>query len=139
MNKKALVVFLIILAFIFLQSMLPGDLSSQESSWIGENIINPVLHFLHLSDMNAFYVRKLAHITEFFFLGLAAGVVWRGKWTKSLYTGFTAAFLDESLQLLSADRGAMIADVWIDMIGVSLAVSIVHLIYRLIWRYRTGR
>ena len=54
--------------------------------------------------------------------------------TKGFFTGFAAAFLDESIQLFS-DRGAEIRDVWIDLIGVASGV----LIGFLIWRWYTIR
>lgn len=130
MNKKVLLIFIAILAFIFGQSLLPGSASSAESSWIGDNILNPLCDLLHLQHLTPTHVRKLAHIAEFFALGAAAALLWRGKWAYGLFTGFTAAFLDESVQLFAAERGAMITDVWIDMVGVFLSVTIVHLIYK---------
>lgn len=45
------------------------------------------------------------------------------KPVRSFYFGFTLAFLDESLQVITG-RGALVTDIWIDLIGVVLGMGI---------------
>lgn len=77
-------------------------------------------------------LRKLAHAIEFALLGGLCGLAlaqtdWNARHALTLLGfGMLAAFLDESLQLLSG-RGAAILDVWIDtagfMAGLAMALA----------------
>ncbi|MBQ5986808.1 MAG: VanZ family protein [Clostridia bacterium] len=104
------------LLFIWGQSLLPRELSAEESGWFTTHIINPLLGLFGLSVKGAL-VRKLAHVTEYTILSILLTVLFRGNVKRVLPLGFAAAFLDESIQILSK-RGAMIQDVWIDLLGV---------------------
>ena len=104
------------LLFIWGQSLLPQSLSAEESGWFTTHIINPLLGLFGLSVKGAL-VRKLAHVTEYTILSILLTVLFRGNVKRVLPLGFAAAFLDESIQILSK-RGAMIQDVWIDLLGV---------------------
>lgn len=125
----------LVLIFIFAQSLLPQNVSAEESGWITEKIINPFLNLFGLRSMMHGTVRKLVHIAEFAILSVLLVFCFRGKPIKGAGAGFTAAFLDESIQLLS-DRGALISDVWIDLIGVALGSLLGFLVYRAIIRRR---
>lgn len=101
--------------------MIPESKSAHESLWVSENIINPIFSWFGLTaDKNI--VRKIAHAVEFFILALIISLWWK-KPIKSFYAGFTLAFLDESVQLITG-RGALISDVWIDLIGVIIGTFI---------------
>lgn len=104
------------LLFIWGQSLLPRELSAEESGWFTTHIINPLLGLFGLSVKGAL-VRKLAHVTEYTMLSILLTLLFRGNVKRVLSLGFAAAFLDESIQILSK-RGAMIQDVWIDLLGV---------------------
>ncbi len=131
MKKTWIVVLgILILLFIWLQSVAPVAQSAKESRWLTENVINPILHRVGLDAVEDRVVRKMAHITEFFLLSVVVAQLWGGNVLRTVYTGFTVAFLDESIQLLSR-RGALIADVWIDMIGVTLGT----LVGCLLWEF----
>ncbi len=75
-------------------------------------------------------LRKLAHVAEYALLGMLAGLAlaqtdWGARQAfKLLLAGMLAAFLDESLQLLSG-RGASILDVWIDTLGVMAGLAVI--------------
>ncbi|MBR2528358.1 MAG: VanZ family protein [Blautia sp.] len=80
-----------------------------------------------------YYVRKAAHITEFFLLAVAVsfplyvyGI--RGIWLILLALFICAAYagLDEYHQSFSYGRGATIVDVGIDCIGILLGVLLVQ-------------
>lgn len=110
-----------VLVFIFVQSMLPQSVSANESNWLTEKILNPFLRLFGLGPLTDHTVRKIAHMTEFAVLSALLLQCFRGRFLKSFCSGFAAAFLDESIQLLSG-RGASIADVWIDLLGVAIGV-----------------
>jgi VanZ family protein len=121
----------LMLAFIFGQSLLPQDVSAEESGWILNNILNPVLNALGLGSLSHQTARKLAHVAEFTALSALLVFCFRGSFAKAFSGGFVTAFLDESLQLLTA-RGAQLQDVWIDLIGVLSGVLIGLLVRRLL-------
>lgn len=120
----------LMLVFIFGQSLLPQSVSAEESGWLTENVLNPVLDLLGIGPLTHHMVRKIAHITEFAILSMLLTLCFRGQIVKSAGVGFAAAFLDESIQLLSG-RGASITDVWIDLIGVAIGSVLGLLIVQL--------
>ena len=125
-----LIVTGLMLAFIFGQSLLPQSVSAEESGWLTENVLNPVLDLLGIGPLTHHMVRKIAHVTEFAILSMLLTLCFRGQIVKSAGVGFAAAFLDESIQLLSG-RGASITDVWIDLIGVAIGSVLGLLIVQL--------
>ncbi len=81
----------------------------------------------------AFFIRKGAHLAEFALLGVlwcACGKVYRRRWIWLL--GLPTGAIDECLQLLS-HRGALVADVVIDVAGYLIGCGLVALI-ALLWR-----
>lgn len=60
---------------------------------------------------------------------------WKKKPVIVFLCGFIAAFIDESIQLLSG-RGAMIQDVWIDLTGVAAGFLLCRLILKIIGNCR---
>ena len=138
MKRKLLIVIVaIIVAAIWIQSILPSEISSQESGWFTEHIFRPVAEWLGINPISKLAVRKLAHMAEFFVLGLLATVLWKQKVIYSVQMCFLVAFLDESIQLLSK-RGSEVLDVWIDLcgaiIGIGLSAMIVFIRKRKIRR-----
>lgn len=119
--------------WIWGQSLLPESASAEESGWVMTHLVNPVAEFLFGSKLSHNTVRKLAHVAEFTALGLLLYPVARLIKPKfslliALGAGFLTAFLDETLQIVSS-RGPMIADVWIDLIGVALGTGLCFLGY----------
>ena len=123
------IVTALVLVFIFGQSILPEDLSAEESGWFRTHIMEPLFGFVGLPTPSHQLVRKMAHVFEFAVLSALLMFCFRGKLLRCAFTAFTAAFLDESLQLLTA-RGAQIQDVWVDLIGVALGTLIGFLLYK---------
>ena len=117
------------LLFIWGQSLLPQSLSAEESGWFTTHIINPLLGLFGLSADNGL-VRKLAHVSEYAALSFLLALLFRGSVKRLFPLGFSAAFLDESIQILS-NRGAMIQDVWIDLLGVLLGYIVTAVPMRL--------
>lgn len=130
-----LTITLLMLAFIFLQSVLPTAVSADESGWLTERVLNPLLKWVGLEPLSQRVVRKAAHILEFAVLSVLLTLCFLGNPVKSFGAGFAAAFLDESIQLLSG-RGASLTDVWIDLIGVTLGTLLGVLIRKAVITHR---
>ena len=130
---------LLMLSFIWGNSLLPGSESSEVSSRVmllvkkllGETI-----------PVGEFVIRKLAHFTEFACLGLL--LTWFFKllgqngihgFTMPMLFGGIAALTDETLQMLTPARGPSLVDVWIDVSGVVVGILFLHLICGL-WQER---
>ena len=128
MSKKRtrLCVTLIILnlCFIWGNSMLPGEVSGALSDWLGQ------LLGLGQGDpsQGTGLLRKLAHFSEFACLGFL--LCWlaylKGErgfhiFALALLGGLLAACIDESIQMLTPERGPGLVDVWIDTSGAALA------------------
>lgn len=144
MKKKAfaIVYIILVLCFIWGQSLLPRTESAQESSFVMEEVVHPVEERLFgepLSTENQ--VRKAAHVFEYTMLsiGLAAffqiRVRERGDQTANwpfsvLSAGILTALIDETIQIFS-DRGSLVSDVWVDGIGIVLGILIVWIFVRI--------
>ena len=107
-------------AFIWGNSLMPGDMSSLESNFIFE--------FLRSlpggSLITEHFVRKAAHFTEYMLLGIlccadfkAYGKSGFGYVLIALYICLVTAAADESIQLFTADRNGALLDVWLDHAG----------------------
>lgn len=128
-----LTVTALMLVFIFVQSVLPKSLSSKESSWFTEKVLNPVFRRLGLKPVTNSRVRKAAHVMEFAALSLLLALCFEGDPFKSVGTGFVAAFLDESVQIFSK-RGASVTDIWIDLFGVAVGTLLGIMLWKAIDR-----
>ncbi len=133
--KKYLLLILGILwmGFIFAQSLLPGQISSGQSTGIVE-LINPILVSIniHISPNNlSLIIRKLAHFTEFFILGVIWFFIYKQWFNKIthfivvLAHGLLTAITDESIQYFVEGRAAQVTDVLIDFFGVIFFYMIV--------------
>ena len=63
----------------------------------------------------------MAHAAEFCILAALLLLFQKGEALRTFYTGFTFAFLDESLQLFTT-RSALVSDIWIDLCGVLIGI-----------------
>jgi VanZ family protein len=118
------------LAFIWGNSLLPGDLSGAFSNWV-KSLLVPVFPSLGEEDgTGGFLLRKLAHFTEFAALGALLswlfGMLAKGK-TYPLVCGAAAACVDETIQMFVPDRGPGIRDVLIDCGGVFTGMILLYL------------
>jgi VanZ family protein len=117
------------IALIFLMST---DMGSSEHT---SRIIRPILEFLFPSsppetlDLYQWYIRKLAHFTEYGILGLLATRLFRGSWWilwPVLLVTFVAA-MDEWHQSFVGSRTSSPVDVMLDASGGLAAVLAVWL------------
>jgi VanZ family protein len=101
------------LLLIWLQSVLPADLSRAES--------HGLLALLRdwMPWLTDHLIRKIAHFVEYAVLGAllfgAAGVR-HGLWFPPCF-GLLAALADETVQLFALGRAGMVEDVWLDLTG----------------------
>lgn len=85
--------------------------------------LNPILKQLGLTAIDKDVVRKIAHVFEFFLLSILTSIFWKRKPIRNLYTGLIVALLDETIQVFTG-QGALVTDIWIDMIGVGIGTVI---------------
>lgn len=123
-TRLCVVLIILNLCFIWGNSMLPGEVSGALSDWLGR------LLGLGGSDpsQGTGLLRKLAHFSEFACLGFL--LCWlaylKGErgfhiFALALLGGLLAACIDESIQMLTPERGPGLVDVWIDTSGAALA------------------
>ncbi len=140
-NKKFTVIVIAIMAFIFFQSALPADLSSQESGRVVDLIIRLFQDILPLDRQTmVFIVRKGAHFTEYTILGgflVPAVKEWMAADTTPVpvsmeriaawLAGTLYAVTDEIHQFFVPGRSCELRDIVIDSCGVLAGVLVVSL------------
>ena len=127
MSKKrkayTVVLFALVIAtlgFIWGHSLVPETDSAAESGRI-YSLLEPVFKAIFGEGaITEALLRKFAHITEFFVLGLEFSLILLSFKRYSIKTffvsvalGLSVGFIDETLQAI-VGRGALITDVWID-------------------------
>ena len=129
MKKIIKLLFIIIwLLVIFLFSNQDGSTSTS----LTNGILEKYLFFVD-SDIFFMIIRKMAHITEYFILGiLVLNFINEFKIDKKIIVSILICFIlasfDEFHQLFIPDRTGRLLDVFIDMIGASLGILILSLI-----------
>lgn len=146
--KTILVVLLaLLLAFIWLHSMMPAEDSAEESQRVGQ-FLTPFLELLvGEGNVTDHLVRKLAHFCEYGALGVLAGALLLVKkesgifrWSYALFCALAVAVIDESIQLLADGRGAQVQDVLLDTAGSLTGLLAVWLIAVLVrWLRRRNK
>lgn len=137
-HRPLTVLIILTLALIWGHSLLGREASTEESGFVME-LLEPVLEMVvGEGNVTEFLVRKLAHFTEFFVLGLELLTFFAYRkplfpqaFLLALTHGFFAAFLDETIQTFSG-RGPMIQDVWLDICGFAVGASLMLGI--MVWR-----
>ncbi|MFH2117455.1 MAG: VanZ family protein [Bacillota bacterium] len=126
MKSKVFVVLSIIMTMIiWLNSLMPASVSSEQSGFI-VGIINSVFEWIGISidqSLLSVIVRKLAHFLEFTVLGfLFFNVHFKVNNRKNMIfaisLGIVIAIIDECIQIFVDGRAFMITDIGIDSIGV---------------------
>lgn len=121
-----------ILAFIWGNSLLPGETSGQLSGTVWETLCEIFPFFA--TENGEHIVRKLAHFSEFAALGLF--LCWlMGMLTKPWYLAFcagcAAAITDECIQYFTPGRACALTDMFIDSAGVLAGVLVLLIFYQL--------
>ena len=119
-------------AFIWGNSLLPGEVSGAISQWIGR-VLAAILGLENPGTGHGL-LRKLAHFTEFACLGglltwLAA--MFGKSFLLALAGGFAVACVDETIQCFVPGRGPAFTDVLIDTAGALLGICVLLVGYKL--------
>jgi VanZ family protein len=125
---------IMIMAFIFIQSALPADLSEEESGMI----VKAISGLLGTDpERTSFVVRKCAHFTEYLCLGVSLSWTVKdlaerpGRHPFALFPwiiGTVYAVTDELHQALVPGRSCELRDVVIDSVGVAAGVLILSIV-----------
>ena len=124
------------IAVIWGHSLMSADLSSNESGIITEIIKN----IFRISGENTdHYVRKCAHFTEYFILGILIAIdcilyISRPISLFSMFAGLLTPQIDETIQLFTPGRSGELTDVWIDFSGYLTGMIFVSVIFYVIHR-----
>lgn len=127
--RTAKILLVLNLAFIWGNSLLPGELSGAFSDWV-KNLILSLLPAQSGVGVGGGLFRKLAHFTEFALLGACLGWLHGMVNQKAVYAlawGTAAACMDETIQRFVPGRGPSIRDVCIDTAGVLTGILLLHL------------
>ena len=133
-NKRLVLAWTLLILwmlFIFIMSSFNGVMSSNQSGSIATLIYN--IFNIRDTEKVSFIVRKCAHVSEFFILGiLVINLVSKYNVKHIYFISFIVCVLyassDEFHQLFVPGRSGQVTDVLIDMIGVILGLSIYCLI-----------
>lgn len=132
------------IAFAFIHSSMPADLSSEESESVMD-FLQYILNSLGFSaELTDHIVRKTAHFAEYTVIGMllvsCAYSFSRTKpyryYSQILFVGLATAVCDETIQLNVAGRSGQITDVLLDFSGVITGAVFMLLIYMLYRKIR---
>ena len=117
------------IAFIWGNSLLPGEVSGAFSDWVKE-ILAKLFASDDMSSSGGGLLRKLAHFSEFAMLGFLFSWLF-GMLQKNIrwaaLCGFLTACVDETIQRFVPDRGPSIFDVGIDTCGVVTGMLLIFI------------
>ena len=127
----------LVLVFIWGNSCLPAEQSRAFSIWV-RNLLAPLFGWPIITKpggSGSGLLRKVAHFTEFSWLGLCLSWLMhmlRTKKTEAFLlataAGVAAACIDEGIQFFIPGRGPGWKDVGIDTLGLLLGISVICLI-----------
>ena len=147
------VLTLIWVAVIFGFSLQPAEISDGTSISFLQKIVKIFMPWF-LDDLERlapeklillnFIVRKCAHFTEYFILGVLSTVTvlhmtWTRRWVCGLGFCVAIACLDECLQLFVSGRSGKVLDVLIDGAGALVGLLVVCLAVRIIHSCKKSR
>ena len=136
-SRKATVIFgilsLLILCFIWGQSMLPRSASADESNVL-MRLMKPILAPKNRADDDIFhhYLRKTAHFVEYAALGFCMCCFFRKlEWKRNavrtvvtIISPILAAAIDETIQIFTPNRGPQFSDVLLDSCGALCGIGV---------------
>ena len=134
---RYLLLSLLIIAFIFGNSMMDATDSNSESRFLTafvQNVLNWLGFHVPIGELHH-AIRKCAHFTEYaleaFFVAktLTAFRVRRQTWLAyALLIGLLTAVIDENIQIYSIGRSGQVTDVLLDFSGTIVGVVMAMLI-----------
>lgn len=120
---------ILILVFIWGNSLMPGEVSQAISDWVKNLLFGPPSS-LQAQETGSGIIRKLAHFTEFAALGMTLGWLFgmlQKKKSWPFLFGVTAAIIDETIQAFVPERAPGLRDVLIDSCGVLTGMMLLYL------------
>ncbi len=136
-NKKAsrikilTVMLIVVLAFIWGNSLLPGEQSAEVSNGLSDFIAR--LFGITTEDLGII-IRKAAHFSEYAVLGAVVYLLLKSKGKKEkelvLYCAVCMLLfplIDETIQLIIPQRNGAVLDIWIDISGYVVGSLITNL------------
>lgn len=126
--------------FIFSQSLLPGEVSSNQSGFIVDTLypLFTRIGFTIDIDTFTFIIRKSAHFVEYFILGIILFLIYQ-KWFKNktlwvcvLVHGLFTASIDETIQRFTPNRSGELRDVLIDFVGVFVGIIWIFIVQKIL-------
>lgn len=129
-NRKGygLLLFLLLLVlFIWLQSLQQGSISHRESQWVLKMVQRLFSGHRLGIWLNDGRIRRLAHLAEYsslgFFTSLYSWRRWRKNFSMGILTlGIAIASMDEIFQYFAGGRTATWKDVCLDGVGVMAGI-----------------
>ena len=132
--KKRISILLVIIwmLFIFIMSSSNSTQSDNQSGFI-VNIISNILNIENTDTLN-FIIRKTAHFTEYFILGLLTHNMIH-NYNKKTYISIIICILyaisDELHQLITPGRSCQILDILIDSSGSILGIYLLFIYFKI--------
>lgn len=132
-KRKLRILVVLTLMFIWGNSLMPGEISD-EISGVFNRYLGPALLKIFGGTLNSSQghglLRKMAHGTEFFCLGIELNLLLLPEklWSNLILGGVLTALCDETIQLFVPERCGQIKDVWIDLLGFMLGVLLCQLL-----------
>lgn len=130
-QKVWLILLILYIGVIYSRSMKPAVQSSQESGAVLEMAIEILDHAgIQSGWLTEHIVRKTAHFAEYAGMGVLLYVNLAGlgtrceKWLAGILAVIAVPLIDETIQLFSAGRAAMVQDVWLDVSGAAAGLAI---------------
>ena len=126
MKKKDLILVIIWMLIIFIMSSFNAVDSADQSNFIVD-IIARLFNISNIAKLTII-VRKIAHFSEYFILGLLLINLFKNNKKKYLYTeviGIIYAISDEIHQLFVPGRSGKIMDIIIDNTGIIIAIIVI--------------
>ncbi len=128
------VLTVLMLAVIWGHSLMPADMSADESGFIYDLFVR----LFGSETVTDHFIRKTAHFTEYMIFGIlcASDMIVYGKrgiavTAATLYMCLFAAVFDETIQIYSDGRAGMLFDVWLDHIGSITGITAAKIIDRI--------
>ena len=130
MKKILNILLLLLLTFIFYNSLQEGTISTNTS----DIFVDKLLIFNPFNNITYFelFIRKLAHFIEYFTLGCIIFFIKKYNTLNNnisntlIFTGI----LDELLQLIPINRSCSIYDMILDTLSILLAIILLKFIYK---------
>lgn len=128
------------IAFAFIHSSMPADISGEESENVLQFLQN-ILNSLGMdTELTSYIVRKAAHFTEYAAIGGAlVGCAYSFNKAKPyiysiniLFVGLLTAVIDETIQLNVAGRSGQVSDILLDFGGCITGVVVVITVIKLL-------